>query len=225
VHLAATQQTWFYLVILIVAFGLMLPPIIIAEKKRRMKSVFLLGIGLLGLTQLLLWPFHQHLLVMSLLLVLFFTAFSLLEAVLPSWVSKVSPLQHKGAAMGCYSTAQFLGIFVGGSCGGWVLAHFGIAGIFVFGAVMALVWLLVALGLRAPLSMTTVIFDLQQFTENNLEVLVKQLYGIAGVVEVAIIQAEALIYLKIDQAVINKLQLRQSLEKSKLVGAGFSVVG
>ncbi len=103
--------------------------------------------------------------------------------------------------MGCYSSAQFLGIFVGGGGGGWVLAHFGMDGIFVFGASLALVWLGLSnlFCVRRPY-LTTVIFNLQQFSENNLDVLVQHLYGIAGVVEVAIMQTEALIYLKIDQA-------------------------
>ena len=59
---------------------------------------------------------------------------------------------------------------------------------------------------------------LQQFSEKNLDALVPRLYGIAGIIEVAVMQTEALIYMKIDQAIINKLQLRQSLEKSKLIG-------
>ncbi len=216
-HLDSSEQTLLYLLVLLLSFALMLPPIIIAEKKRFMKSVFLGAIVLLILTQLLLRSFHQQLLTVGWLLLLFFTAFTFLEAVLPSWVSRVAPLNHKGAAMGCYSTAQFLGIFAGGSGGGWAYAHFGVDGVFVLGAVSGLVWLALSFTLRPPRYLTTVIFKLQQFTETNPEILAKNLSGIAGVVEVAIIRAEALIYLKIDQAVLNKSQLRQSLEKSKLI--------
>lgn len=219
IHLSPSQQTGFYLVVLILAFVLMLPAVIIAEKKRRMKMVFLGAIGLLLGSQLLLWHYHQHLPAIAVLLLLFFTAFSLLEAVLPSWVSKVTPLQYKGTAMGCYSTAQFFGIFVGGSGGGWAYAHWGLAGIFGFGAVLALAWLGLALTLRPPLYLTTVIYSLQQFSERNYELLARRLYGIAGVAEVAIMAEEAVIYMKIDQTVLSKPQLHQSLEKSKLVNA------
>jgi predicted MFS family arabinose efflux permease len=220
-HLDSTTQTLLYLLVLLLSFALMLPPVIIAEKKRAMKSVFLTAIVLLILTQLLLWSFHQRLLTVAWLLLLFFTAFTFLEAVLPSWVSKVAPLRHKGAAMGCYSTAQFLGIFAGGSGGGWAYAHYGMDGVFLFGAVLGLVWLTLSFTLRPPRYLTTVIFQLQQFYETNPEILAKNLSGIAGVVEVAIIRAEALIYLKIDRAILNKPQLRQSLEKSKLINANF----
>jgi len=217
IHLTPGEQTGLYLLVLTVAFGLMLPPIIIAEKKRCMKWVFLGAIGLLAMTQGLLGLFHQHLILIAGLLLVFFTAFSLLEAVLPSWVSKIAPLPSKGAAMGCYSTAQFLGLFAGGSLGGWINAHWGLSGIFGFCAAIALVWLVIGFKLRPPPYLSTVIYSLQQFSEPNLEILSQHLYGIAGVVEVAIMKAEALIYLKIDQAVINKPQLHQSLEKSKLI--------
>lgn len=163
IQLPAIQQTGLYLLVWVFAFALMLPMIIVAEKKRRMKEVFLGAISLLLLAQCLLWSFHQHLTVVSLWLLLFFTAFSLLEAVLPSWVSKITPLRHKGAAMGCYSTAQFLGIFVGGSAGGWAYAHFGAAGVFAFGSVLALAWLALAMTLRSPLYLPTVTAaDVQQ---------------------------------------------------------------
>ncbi len=224
IHLSSIGQTKLYLLVLILAFLLMLPLMVMAEKKRRMKSVFLGAIAALWLVQLLLWPFHQDLIGVSGLLLVFFIAFSLLEAVLPSWVSKVAPLRYKGAAMGCYSSAQFFGIFVGGSSGGWIYAHFGVTGIFLLGSGLALIWLIIAFNLRSPPYLTTVIFNLQQFSENNLELLSQRLYGIAGIVEVAIIQAEALIYLKIDQVILNKSQLRQSLEKSKLFRGNYSQV-
>ena len=44
---------------------------------------------------------------------------------LPSLVTKFAPADAKGAATGVYSTSQFLGIFVGGAGGGWMLQHSG----------------------------------------------------------------------------------------------------
>lgn len=217
IHLTPVSQTWLYLWVLILAFALMLPGMIFAEKRRQVKRVFLAAIGLLLLAQLLLWPFHHSQIMVSGLLLLFFTAFSLLEALLPSWVSKIAPLAHKGTAMGCYSTAQFLGIFIGGSCGGWIYAHWGVEGIFGFGAGLALLWMMLAVSLRQPPYHSTLSFNLQQFSEQNHDILTQRLYGIAGIAEVAIMPAEALIYLKIDRSVIDKLQLRQSLENSKLI--------
>jgi predicted MFS family arabinose efflux permease len=150
IHLTGMQQTGLYSVVLILAFAGMMPLMILAEKKRKMKPIFLGAIGVLCLTQGILWLYHSQLVIVGLLLLAFFIAFSLLEAVLPSWVSKITPVRHKGAAMGCYSTAQFLGIFAGGSVGGWIYAHRGIAGVLELGGVLALIWLLQAFSAQQP---------------------------------------------------------------------------
>lgn len=56
-------------------------------------------------------------------LALFFIGFVFLEAALPSTASKRAPEHAKGSAMGAYSSAQFMGIFVGGSLAGWLHAN------------------------------------------------------------------------------------------------------
>ncbi len=80
-----------------------------------MKMIFISAILLLIISELILAVFHTSLFLITLLLLLFFAAFTFLEASLPSLVSKIAPIKRKGAAMGIYSTAQFLGIFIGGS--------------------------------------------------------------------------------------------------------------
>ena len=78
----------------------------------------------------------------------FFAAFNLLEAALPSLVSRLAPTHLRGAAMGAYSTSQFLGAFVGGALGGMAL-RYGVDTIFVGAAAMTLLWLpLVVCGAR-----------------------------------------------------------------------------
>ncbi len=74
-------------------------------------------------------------------LALFFVAFNLLEGLLPSLVSRRAPAEHKGAAMGVYATAQFLGQPLGGALGGWTLAHYGPAGTLAAAACLPIVWL------------------------------------------------------------------------------------
>jgi MFS family permease len=74
-------------------------------------------------------------------LALFFLAFNLLEGLLPSLVSRRAPAEHKGAAMGVYATAQFLGQPLGGVLGGWTLAHYGPQGTLAAAAVLPILWL------------------------------------------------------------------------------------
>jgi predicted MFS family arabinose efflux permease len=83
-------------------------------------------------------------------LVVFFAAFNLLEANLPSLISKVAPVGAKGAAVGVYSSVQFLGTFVGAAAGGFVSQHFGAPAVFALCGLLTLSWLLVAWPMSAP---------------------------------------------------------------------------
>jgi predicted MFS family arabinose efflux permease len=81
-------------------------------------------------------------------LVIFFSAFNILEATLPSLVSKIAPAAHKGTALGVYSSLQFLGIFAGGAAGGYFNQHGGSGAVFAFAIALALLWLIAAIALR-----------------------------------------------------------------------------
>ncbi len=91
----------------------------------------------------------DHVLLLGVAATLFFSGFNLLEASLPSLVSRLAPAELRGAAMGAYSTSQFVGAFVGGALGGYALGRLGPAGVFACAAVMTLLWLpLVVVGAR-----------------------------------------------------------------------------
>nr|MCH9769722.1 MFS transporter [Gammaproteobacteria bacterium] len=142
------------------------------------------------------------------ILFIFFTAFTLLEACLPSWVSKVAPIRAKGSAMGIYSTSQFLGIFIGGSLGGIIMAHAGYGGIFLFCAVIAGIWLLIATTMSPPPYLSTVILELNKLKQ-EANATSQALNKTAGVAEVALMPNESLLYLKIDKQLISEAQIRQ----------------
>lgn len=216
-HFDAAQQTLGYLLALGTAFVLMLPFLIFAEKKQKLKSVFLTGIGLLGCIQFLLIKLPMGIFLTLSLLLLFFTAFTLLEAVLPSWISKVAPSHCKGVAMGIYSSSQFLGIFCGGSLGGWLYSDYGVSGPLGMGVLLSLVWLIYSRRLTSPFSFITEIYPLHEFLEENRGKLLAQIHGIAGVIQMNIMESESLVYIKIDPKITNSFQLRQCLEKSKLI--------
>lgn len=101
-----------------------------------MVCVVAMGLALLGFALS-----GTHLLVFGLLAAVFFSGFNLLEAALPSLVSRLAPLHLRGAALGAYSTSQFAGAFVGGTLGGIALGRFGPHGIFAGAAVLTLLWL------------------------------------------------------------------------------------
>lgn len=140
-----------YLPVVLASFALMLPPVFVGEKRGKMKQVFLGAIGLMLLVQAGFWMFMSqpmHWSVLVLLLMAFFVAFNILEASQPSLVSRIAPPAAKGAALGVYNTLQALGLFCGGALGGWLQQHVGASSVFAVGAVLTIVWLIIAAGMK-----------------------------------------------------------------------------
>ncbi len=104
-ELPVTRHWMVYLPVMVVAMALIVPFIIIAEKKRKLKQVLIGAIALLLISQLAMSAFTGSMAGVMIMLLLFFAAFNLLEAMLPSLVAKLAPAQHKGTAMGVYSSS------------------------------------------------------------------------------------------------------------------------
>ena len=194
--LAKEQHGLIYLPILIAAFISMVPFIIIAEKRRKMKPIFIGSIAVLALAQLGWSLVSTSLFGLLFCLWLFFTAFNILEASLPSLMSKLSPLANKGTAMGVYSSAQFLGAFIGGAAGGLLFSKLGVEGVFIAGAILTIAWLLLILPMKPPRHLSTRIIHLDNVTDNNAHQYAEQLYAISGVVDVIIVAEEQVAYVK-----------------------------
>ncbi len=199
VGVAPADHALVYLPIMLIAIVGMVPFVIMAEKKGRMKGVFLGAVGTLGLAQLLLWRFGHSFWPLVLGVAVFFVAFNLLEAILPSLVSKTAPADAKGTAMGVYSTSQFAGAFVGGALGGWVHQHEGVMAVFLFGAVAALIWLLAALGMRQPGRYSSELLHLPSQALADPAGLARELQAAPGVVEAVVVPEEGVAYLKVDR--------------------------
>jgi predicted MFS family arabinose efflux permease len=133
-----------YLPAVLASFVLMVPAIIIAEKRNKVQAVFVSAIGLLLVTLLVMAFGGTNFNVVAGGLLSFFVAFNILEAMLPSLISRIAPVRAKGAALGVYNTTQALGLFVGGGMGGWLVKNFGAGTVFMSGAAMAALWLVVA---------------------------------------------------------------------------------
>lgn len=133
-----------YLPVVLASFIVMLPPIFIGEKRGKMKQVFVGAIALLLCVQLGMWQFLTEPMALIGLLFAFFIAFNIMEASLPSLVSRIAPPAAKGAALGVYNTLQALGLFCGGALGGWLKQHSGPNSVFVLGIVLSLGWLIIA---------------------------------------------------------------------------------
>ncbi len=148
--LPAAEHWQVYLPAVLVSFVVMVPAIIAAEKKDKMRPVFRAAIALVAVVQLGLLLLGGGLWSLAFWLLLFFVAFNILEATLPSLVSRTAPPAAKGAALGVYNTTQAIGLFIGGAAGGAIAQHFGDNAVFAACAALALIWLAVASTMNFP---------------------------------------------------------------------------
>jgi MFS family permease len=213
--LEASQHWHVYLPVMLVAFMLMVPPIIIAEKKAKMKQVFMGAVGLAALAQLSLMLLQHSVWGVALALLVFFTSFNVLEATLPSMISKIAPLDSKGTAMGIYSSVQFLGAFFGATAGGILMQYFGGNAVFGFAIGLLLLWLVVASTMQPPAAVRTRLFHLPIMDDAKASLLRQRLSEVQGVREVMIAGAEGIACLKVDMQGFDEIAVEQILPKDE----------
>jgi MFS family permease len=197
-HMPAHDQWTVYLPVLVVSIAVMIPAIVVAEKYRRMKGVFVGAVAALAISQLMLYFGAGNLFVLLAALVVFFSAFNVMEASLPSLITKVAPPDAKGTAMGLYSSLQFFGIFAGGVIGGLAHQHGGSGGVFALTAALALVWLVAAATMAQPSYLTTRLVPVADGKVGDAENLAARLRQVPGVAEAVVFADEKLAYLKVD---------------------------
>jgi MFS family permease len=139
-----------YLPVMAGSFVLMLPAILGVRDPRRLKAAFVGSIAALLAVQLVQpWASGSAWWIAAFLLV-FFTAFNVLEAHLPTLVSRIAPAASRGVAIGAFASLQFFGTFFGAAAGGFLYGQWGTAGIVIFDAVLLVIWLMAAAGTKVP---------------------------------------------------------------------------
>ncbi|MDA3919268.1 MAG: MFS transporter [Salinisphaera sp.] len=191
-----------YLPVLVLGVALMIPIIIVAEAKRKMKPVFVGAVATLFLTQVIFALYHNSLVLIIVLLVAFFAAFNTMEASLPSLISKVAPADAKGTAMGVYSSSQFFGIFVGGTIGGWAYGVDGISGVFTFCAILSAIWLVVAATMPKPRFARTHMVNVGPVSDSDARRLTGEIEAMDGVFEAVVVPDDGVAYIKFDGKVV-----------------------
>ena len=206
--LPADQHWLLYLPVLVLSLPMAIPFILAAEKYRRMKQVFVGAIAVIALVQAALALFHTSVLSIALLLFVFYAAFNLLEAILPSLIAKMAPPDRKGTAMGVYSSSQFFGAFVGGAVGGILHGSYGMGSVFLFCSLVALAWLLFASTMQRPHYLGTRLLRIGPQDPANAHELAQRISAVRGVAEAVVIPEDAVAYLKIDQDSLDEDALR-----------------
>ncbi len=198
-----------YLPVFLLSVALMVPFIIIAESKRRMKPIFVGAIGVLLVAEINLYFGGESIWHLAMTMVIFFSAFNLLEASLPSLVSKMSPADRKGTAMGVYSSSQFIGAFLGGVLGGLSYQAAGAPGVFLMCSFALLVWLLLAYTMKNPRYVSTYLLKIGKIEPSKVNQMVSTLVSVQGVAEAVIEPEEGIAYLKVEMHALDKDALLQ----------------
>ncbi|MCF6434826.1 MULTISPECIES: MFS transporter [Pseudoalteromonas] len=200
-----------YIPVLLLAFVLMAPLMIIAIRKQKERETFLAAIVLIILSTFSLTLVADSVIGIAVCMLLYFVAFNFLEATMPALVSRIAPASQKGSAMGIFSSGQFFGAFLGGILGGYIAQHGEANGVFAAVACVGVIWLLIAWRMQIPpkskiISLMTDLSEPQQ-----AEVLADKLVALPGVIEAIVVSEENRSYLKIDDKKFDLNQAKQVL--------------
>ncbi|MDE0611701.1 MAG: MFS transporter [Gammaproteobacteria bacterium] len=144
--LPVEQHSMFYLVVL-AGSALFLFPILRLAQSRVAGWMRTFALILVVSEVGLIFVRHEAMLLGGVLLV-FFIVFNFLEAQLPAQVSRLCPVDLKGMALGVFSTAQFMGAFLGGLLAGLFLEGQNAEALYLTLAGIAVFWALLLNGLE-----------------------------------------------------------------------------
>jgi MFS family permease len=197
--LALSEHWMLYLPVVLASFALMVPPILYADRRNRPRPVMLASVALLLAVQAAFALGVSALAGFAALMVAFFVAFNVLEALLPSLVSRLAPARARGAAIGVYNTTQTLGLFFGGMLGGWVAKNFGTTEVFALCALLCVLWLIAVAGMRPIASAVNELSSLTFTIASgvDLEGLREALSRVQGVREAEVLSHERIARLKV----------------------------
>lgn len=203
------EQHWkVYLTTMLVSFICIMPVILYAEGKRRIRRLFICCVALLLISEIVQWGAGDHLYPLIVGVQLFFLAFNLMEALLPSLISKGSPAGYKGTAMGIYSTCQFIGVAIGGCGGGWLLQHVDAQSVFFFCVLIAAWWLISSTTMHDPPCVSSLRIELTP-AALCIPDLARRLQTHPGVSSVLVVPQEQSAYIKIDNKITSRTELEQ----------------
>ena len=185
-----------YLPMLFLAFLIMVPAMVAAERRGRVKPMILIAVALLGSSALGMALLGHSLALFLTALLVFFVVFNLLEANLPSLLSRTVYPGGRGTAMGIFSSFQFMGAFCGGSLGGLLMARWGLSGVFILCAAVGLIWLLLALNMRVPAPAPNLAVEIGR-DEQQRKTVLERLREWPEVLDITVIAGEPVIYIKV----------------------------
>jgi len=206
-----------YLPVMLLGIAIMVPFLLLSDRQNALRPVFIGAVAVLTLSQAIFYVGSGDFWWLAAGLVVFFAAFNLLEATLPSLISKTAPVNSKGTAIGVYNSFEFFGAFVGGAFGGYLYGAYGAHGVYLFSFVLISAWILVAWGVSEPVHQDTHTLRFSSGSPEETEALAARLEAVEGVSEVVLVAEEGLAYIKANAGLLNRAELEAILGPEQAV--------
>ncbi|HXV12137.1 MAG TPA: MFS transporter [Burkholderiales bacterium] len=187
-----------YLPVMVGSFVLMVPAVLRTTRPERLRRIFIGAVATLLASQVLLPWVSAGVWTIAAMLLVFFTAFNVLEAALPSLVTRTAPPGAKGVAIGVFTSLQFLGTFAGAAGGGYLYGRWGEMGIVVLDVLLLGLWLAIARGLQVPSVRSARVYALRPLDGAQADRLEAGLRALPGVHEARVESHERRAYLTVD---------------------------
>jgi MFS family permease len=187
-----------YLPVMLGSFILMVPAVLRTTRPERLRHILIAAIATLLASQVLMPWFAAGVWTIAAMLLVFFTAFNVLEAALPSLVTRTAPTGAKGVAIGVFTSLQFLGVFAGAAGGGYLYGRWGETGVVVLDVLLLGLWLAIARGLQVPPSRSSRVYALEPLDGAQADRLEAGLRSVPGVHEARVVSHERRAYLTVD---------------------------
>jgi MFS family permease len=200
-----------YIPVLLLAFVLMAPLMIVAIRKQKEKETFLASIALLVLSTLSLMWWANSIVGIAACMLIYFIAFNFLEATMPALVSRIAPASQKGSAMGLFSSGQFFGAFLGGILGGYIAQNYEVNAVFAAVACVGVIWLIIAWRMQIPPKSKIISLMTELSEPKQAQAVADKLVALPGVIEAIVVSEENRSYLKVDDKKFDLNQAKQVL--------------
>lgn len=193
-----------YLPVMLGSFVLMLPAVLGFTGPERTKRVFVGSVAVLLALHIAMPWFAHGLWAIVVHLLVFFTAFNVLEAALPALVTRIAAPRNKGVAIGVFTSLQFFGAFIGAAAGGFLYSRWGASGVVIFDSALLVIWFIAALGTRVPHPVSTRAYALPALDPIRAERLAAGLGSLPGVHEARVASGEGRVYLVVDSTAFDE---------------------
>ena len=197
-----------YLPVMLASFVFMLPAVM-GRGRNRLRMYFTGSVALLVVAHAALPWLSGSVTLLTVFLVLFFTPFNILEALLPTLTSRLAPARSRGVAIGLYSSIQFFGTFLGAVLGGFAYGHWGLTGVVIVDTTLLAVWLVAALGMRSPVASSTRSYTLPRLDAPTAAALAARVLTLKGVRQARVVPEESTLCVEVDSESFDEHNLLQ----------------